>query len=66
VGLEVTTNNEVEAMEMFQGMKISKACRFTHIQVVGDSYIIIFLLLELSTPHSIGIKRLIYKIQGLS
>ena len=65
-GLGSETNNMVEALALWQGLRISKNQGMTELTILGDSRIIIQAVTKNSIPNQMHLKNLIQKIKLLS
>ena len=61
-GLGDDTNNMVEAMTIWQGLRIAKTHGISKLTVIGDSRIVIQALAENLIPSQMLLRRIIHKI----
>ena len=52
----------VEALALWQGMRIAKEMRISELTIIGDSRIVIYALAEKLMPNNMALRHLIHKI----
>ena len=61
-GLGIASSIQVEALALFQGLKMLKVLNIREANVIGDSQVIINTMVTHSKPTDLRLARLIYRI----
>lgn len=64
-GLGITSSIHVEALALFQGLKILKMLNIREANVIGDSLVIINIMVTHSKPTDLRLARLIFTVTDL-
>lgn len=64
-GLSLSSNNQAEALALFQGLELLKALNIKEANVLGNSQIIINVIVSNSPPQDLTLARLITRIKDL-
>ena len=61
-GLGIYTNNMVEALALWQGLRIARELGISNLIVIGNSRVVIRVLAEKLLPIHLGLRQLLRKI----